>query len=201
MAPRIRISPEQLPKSPASIDRGYFYPGEVVRILGLEGLDYHQLRRLFRLVAAPVGSAAATSPKWSRFTFRDLVGLKTAIFLAGGTEALQLGRRLRLKEVERICEWLRKEFGVLNPLSEVAFRRDGRRIVAQIQGLSFEPISGQLVLSDTERAVGLYLEGRPDRTAGERGQVLERTLRRDIEKLRQARPCSSRAQTTLPLSK
>jgi hypothetical protein len=199
MAPKIRTVREHTPKSPAKIDRGYFYPGEVVRILGLEGLDYHQLRRLFRLLAGSGEPGAGTNNKWARFTFRDLVGLKAAIYLGGGVEALQPGRRLRLKEVERICKRLREEFGVLDPLVEVAFRRDGRAIVAQVQGVSFEPLSGQLVIAEAEKAVARYLESRPDRTAGKSGRAFKRKLRQDVEELRLPGRSFLPAQAALPL--
>jgi hypothetical protein len=64
-----------------------FYPGEVVRILGLEDIDYRQLCDVWKLVS-PTGTRL--SKKWARYTFSDLVLLRNAVELAGGTETLEL---------------------------------------------------------------------------------------------------------------
>lgn len=56
MAPRIPT--HQRPLTRPSRTRSFFYPGEVARMLGLEGVDYYQLRRLFRLVREQSSSAS-----------------------------------------------------------------------------------------------------------------------------------------------
>jgi hypothetical protein len=156
MAPRVRTN-QNSPTKPAENVRSSFYPGEVARILGLEGVDYHQLRRLFRLVREQACSEGPQIRKWSRFTFKDLLALKVAVTLAGGVEALSKGRHLRLKDVERICQQLREVFGLENPLTEVVLRRRGKTAVARVHGLWFEPASGQMVLAEIEEAVEEYL--------------------------------------------
>lgn len=157
MAPRVPTN-QHPPTKPARAVRSSFYPGEVARILGLEGVDYHQLRRLYRLVREQASSEIPEARKWSRFTFKDLVALKVAVTLAGGKEALSRGRHLRLKEVERTCQRLREEFGLKNPLAEIVLRRRGKSTVARVRGLWFEPASGQMVLAEVEDAVERYLQ-------------------------------------------
>lgn len=188
MAPRIRTG-QDAPK-PAEVVRASFYPGEVAWILGLEGVDYHQLRRLFRLVRKQSSSPGPEARQWSRFTFRDLVALKVALSLAGGKEALSKGRHLRLKDVERVCHRLREDFGLENPLTEVVLRRRGRSAVARIQGLWFEPASGQMVLTEVEEAVERYLDERREGKTSSTGlrkqaaEIRRRTGRRNrVEQL------------------
>jgi len=184
MAPRVPLLRAAL-KRPLKLGRGYFYPGEVVRILRLENMDYRQLRRLFRLVREQAGQTTAVDGKWARFSFRDLVALKAALDLAGGEQALAPGRRLRLQDVEHICRRL-NELGFAHPLTEIVFRRSGRTVIAQVEGVSFEPASGQMLLAEVETAVARYLEENPD--GGRRG--VERRARFDQEarELREASP-------------
>lgn len=150
-----RRAPRETAKPPAERQHGatYFYAAEVVRILGLDGIDYAQLRRLLRLVRTP---DAQPSRRWARFSFEDLVGLRIALHLAGGTEALAGGRRLQLAELERTCTRLR-QLGVSRPLIDVRLRREGRAIVAEVDGVTFRPATGQLALTDTSNRVGDFL--------------------------------------------
>jgi hypothetical protein len=135
--PKRRISDEK---------RGYFFPGEVARILKLDGIDYRQLRQLFRYASGQAPSRA-TAGKWARFTYRDLVAVKTAIRLAGGIGSLRVGRRLRLKRVEKAAKALRRRLGVSDPFAAVKVVLDGGTILAQLNGITFDAISGQLLLS------------------------------------------------------
>lgn len=152
-------------------------------------MDYHQLRRLFRLVRKQACLESPEPSKWSRFTFKDLVALKVAVALAGGREALSKGRRLRLKEVERICQRLGEDFGLANPLTEVVLRRRGKSTVARVQGLWFEPASGQITLAEVEEAVEQYLqefseEGKLPKELQKEAASLKRVrTRRRIERL------------------
>jgi hypothetical protein len=184
MAPRIRTR-RPSPKTPLDLGRGYFYPGEVVRILKLEGMDYRQLRDLFRLVREQAGSPSPHKRQWARFTFRDLVALNTALHLAGGKEALAPGRRLRLYDVERICARLR-DLGLTRPLTEIAFRRRGQTVIAQVDGISFEPQTGQMLLVEVEESLERYLKENPSRLAGKKGQELQTSLRRETQEMEEA---------------
>lgn len=150
-----RRTPDTTSKPPAKRGDGatYFYAAEVVRVLGLQGIDYAQLRRLLRVARRP---EAAPDRKWARFTFEDLVAVRVAVDLAGGTAALSAGRRLQLAELERACARLRA-LGVANPLLEVPLRREGRTIVAEIDGVTFRPATGQLSLTDTRTRVNDFL--------------------------------------------
>lgn len=150
-----RRTPQETAKPPAERQHGatYFYAAEVVRILGLDGIDYAQLRRLLRLVRP---ADAQPSRRWARFYFDDLVGLRVALQLAGGTEALTSGRRLQLAELERTCARLR-QLGIARPLLDVRLRREGRAIVAEIDGVTFRAATGQLALTDISHRVGDFL--------------------------------------------
>lgn len=156
MAPR--AEKRQL-KSPAkrTAGDGCFFPNEAVRILGLERVDYRQLRRLFELVRTASGTSF-TGRKWSRFSFRDLAALRVAIDLAGGIEALRSGRRLRLKPIEDACRVLRDRFGLSSPLTQARLYREGRVVVAELAGQHFVPQSGQLVFGTLRGAVRRHVE-------------------------------------------
>lgn len=172
-----RRTPDTTTKPPAKRGDGatYFYAAEVVRVLGLQGIDYAQLRRILRLARRP---DAAPDKKWARFTFEDLVAIRVAVRLAGGTAALSAGRRLQLAELERTCARLRL-LGIANPLLEVPLRREGRTIVAEIDGVTFRPATGQLSLTDTGTRVNDFLAKvvRLDESA-------LRTMRSDFDKER-----------------
>jgi hypothetical protein len=138
---------------------GAFFPGEVVRILGLKDIDYRQLRDLANLV-----SPGRTSPgKWGRYTFEDLVRLRNAIELAGGREALKLNRRLRIRHLSRVLDALKAQIGVANPLAEVKLERVGTSILAHVSGAKLDPIEAQYVFSEIMVGVRTYLKTPPRR--------------------------------------
>ena len=92
-----RRTPDGTSKPPSDRSEGaaYFYPAEVVRILGLQGIDYAQLRRLLRLFRT---TDSQPTRRWGRYSFEDLVAIRIAVRLAGGTDALARGHRLQLAE-------------------------------------------------------------------------------------------------------
>src|SRR6266446_3396355 len=118
---RKRKTPKDRKQNPDKVTVTYF-PGEAARILRLKATDYHQLRRLFRILAktSPEETAAKAKKKWtwSRYEFRDLVALRTAVRLAQ-----RAGGRLDMKSVEDTCGVLRKLFGLASPLTEVQLER------------------------------------------------------------------------------
>ncbi len=150
MAPRAEKRQTRTPQR-RSAGGGLFFPNEVVRILGLQRIDYRQLRRLFRLVRRVCGSPVA-SRKWARFSFTELACLRVAIDLAGGVDALATGRRLRLKAIENACRALTKRYGVQNPLLHARMRREGNAVVAVVDDVTFAPATGQLTLGLLEAA-------------------------------------------------
>src|SRR5438128_1234562 len=95
--PRERKSPKDRKQASPKVTVTYF-PGEAARILRLKGVDYRQLRRLFRIVArtSPLGAESVKAKKWtwSRYEFKDLVALRTAVRLAQSA-----GGRLEMKAV------------------------------------------------------------------------------------------------------
>lgn len=195
MAPQVRAS-QALPKRPLTL--GLFYPSEVVRILGLEGMDYRQLRQLFQIVRKQAGQEAPLEGKWARFAFRDLVAVKAALYLAGGEEALAPGRRLRLQDVEKICAKLKDELGLSNPLTEIAFKRRGRTVIARVQGLLFEPGSGQMLIAEVEQAVERYLDESPSRGGQKNKQ--RALLAQEVQKLQETDADIRRSEARLEVS-
>jgi len=174
MAPRIHDHAKREPRTRLSKDRrGYFFPGEVARILQLDGIDYRQLRDLL-LIASGRKLTRQESRKWSRFTFRDLVTVRTAIQLAGGADALQKGSHLRLKRVKVACEALRKTFKIDDPMAVVKLDLQGKTVVAQFDGVAFEAVNGQLLLNLHRRVdheIGLVSRSFTRRLSAERNQI------------------------------
>jgi hypothetical protein len=127
---------------------------------------------------------AQPSRRWARFSFEDLVGLRIALHLAGGTEALSEGRRLQLAELERTCARLR-QLGVARPLIDVRLRREGRAIVAEVDGVTFRPATGQLALTDTSNRVGDFLGDIVELDGGARTRLLA-SIAKDQRRLKSA---------------
>jgi hypothetical protein len=155
MADRIHSHPAKPPARRVTDRRGYFFPGEVARLLRLDGIDYAQLRRLLKLVRAddppPRGA-------WGRYSLQDLANLKAAVDLAGGVEALQPGRRLRIVPLQQAFVAL-KAAGFPHPLIDVSLSRLGSRLVARGDGVTFEASNGQLLLDLAHEDATAYLGG------------------------------------------
>jgi hypothetical protein len=147
MAPRVSRQPRP-PKLRARAVGDYF-PAEVVRILGLQGIDYRQLRSLAKIACPDLEQSGS----WSRYQFRDLIAIKTAFELAGGHAALRAGRRLRFHRVARACAELRERFGIADPLVQVRMEVKGAAIHVHAEGLEYRAADGQLsLLFDRARA-------------------------------------------------
>lgn len=136
----LRISRRPRPPSERGSTVGDFFPAEVVKILGLHGIDYRQLRTLAS-VACP---ALVQSQRWTRYQFRDLIAIRVAFELAGGHAAIRAGRRLRFKRVRAACEMLRTRFGLTDPLVQVQLKLRGGAIHAHYEGIDLRPADGQL---------------------------------------------------------
>ncbi len=158
MPPIIQKRSRRGPRRQVVSARTDFYPGEVVRILKLREIDYRQLRELWSLITQTRGKR-----KWGRYTFRDLIALRNAIELAGGDEALKLGRRLRIKHLARVLEVLRAQFGLNDPLMDMRLERVGSSILAHVSGAKFDPMESQFVLAEIMAGVRGYLKRLPDR--------------------------------------
>lgn len=154
MPPKIHEHRKREPRARVLRGRtGYFYPGEAARILGLKGIDYHQLRQVL-IIASGTASSPTSSRRWARFSFKDLVTVRTAIELAGGLSALRRGRHLKLKRLREVCAALRKKLHIVDPLATIRLTLSGKSIVAQLEGVTFDPISGQLLLDLLRRIDG-----------------------------------------------
>lgn len=125
-----------------------YFPGEVVQLLGLQGVTYDTLRRLHRIAWASVtrGTPAPDlNGAWSRYTATDVARLDVLVDLCGGRAALAPDRRLNMRGVPEACGAL-LELGSTDPLLEVPMARIGSKIVAILDGFAFEPATGQVVL-------------------------------------------------------
>ncbi len=94
--------------------------------------------RLRALDRASVVSPSGMKSGKRAYTFQDLIALRAT---------LMLGKDVKLREVARAIGALRNALPrVTRPLQELRLVSDGRRVVVRTPDVSFEPISGQLVL-------------------------------------------------------
>lgn len=136
-----------------------FFPGEVARLLGLNDIDYSQLRCLYLMARRLRGAPGPGRGAWSRFTLADLAATEVLVGLGGGRERLVHGRRLVLGRIEATCIAL-TEVGFDNPLLQVPLMREGRKVLARIDGYVFEPLTGQLVIDEVAKRIDAFLEER-----------------------------------------
>lgn len=157
MADRIErhsiVSPRERLRT-AAVDEGYFYPGEARALLDLPGIDYAQLRNLYRLVRVQGGRQVESG--WARYSLRDLAGIEIAVTLAGGRDALAAGRRLQIAPVRAAVMRLR-ELGFTDPLLQVELRRDRGAVLAVHDGQVFNPVTGQAVLLSVRARTTQYV--------------------------------------------
>ena len=137
------------------LPQGYFFPGEVARVLAIDVIDYRQLRRFYKLIRAQ--SDHSVPEGWSRYTFTDIAALVVALEICGGLEALQPGSRLVLADLHKVCQRL-VEQGIWNPLLRVGIGRRGRSLTITLDGMITEPDSGQLLMESMATKVDLYFD-------------------------------------------
>lgn len=102
---------------------------EVIRLLGLTARRQAQLRRLGLL-----------KPQAAGYVFREVVGLRVArSLLEGGATVRQVRRAL--EDLRRLMPEAEA------PLAELRLRLDGPRILVERDGVSFDPRTGQGVLT------------------------------------------------------
>ena len=68
-------------------------------------------------------------------------------------------------------------------------------MIAQVEGVSFEPASGQMLLAEVETAVARYLEEHPDRSR--RGAERRVRFDRDVKELKKVDPGPRRSEAHL----
>jgi hypothetical protein len=122
----------------------FVYANEVASILGLERVEYRQIRCLLALVRGV--KETELGARWARFSLADIAGLQIAIPLVGGPDGFRVGGRLRMAPLKRACEALRS-IGIANPLIDVPLHLHDGRVVAQIEGIVVDPRSGQALLA------------------------------------------------------
>lgn len=158
MAPAVTHERPRKRRKPKRASAGFF-AGEVVQILDLKGLDYRQLREMLRLARESRGEACVDR-RWATYSFRDLVAIRAIVDLFGGARAIAAGAQLRLRALRAVCLRLRR-FGFSDPLLEVKLTRAGSKIVAQSEGIRFEPASGQLLIDDMYERIEATLREKP----------------------------------------
>lgn len=139
------------------------FPGEVVRTLGLRGVDYRQLRDMLRLARESRGEAFKER-RWATYSFRDLCAIRIIVELFGGPSAIAAGAHLRLRALREVCVRLRT-FGFTDPLLQVKLTRVGSEIVAQSEGVRFEAATGQILIDDLFDQIGPTLQNKSSAVA------------------------------------
>ncbi|MEA2647078.1 MAG: hypothetical protein QOE92_2161 [Chloroflexota bacterium] len=137
-----------------AVGAGFFFPGEVARLLQLEDIDYSQLRRLYEFTRRQAGEPVRTG--WARYTLTDLACIEAALVVCGGRGVLLRGHRMHLGELERACDALRG-LGFSNPLLQVPMRRRGKQVLAVVDGAVLDPATGQLLLDESFTAANAWL--------------------------------------------
>jgi len=106
---------------------------EVAKLLNLTPAKLRSLEK------AEIVTPSAMRNGRKAYTFQDLIALRATHDL--------LARRVRVKDVAMAIGALRRALPrVTRPLQELRIVSDGRRVVVQAEGGTFEPISGQMVL-------------------------------------------------------
>lgn len=141
----------------------FFYPGELVHALGLEKIDYRQLRELLALVRG--NNEAELDAGWAKYSLAEVAGMRLALELCGAY-GVDLGRRryLRVAPLKAACASLRS-LGIVNPLPEVPMVRHRKWIVAQVQGFLVDPSSGQMILGEARDLLLDAIAGLPGEKA------------------------------------
>jgi hypothetical protein len=170
IASRTAVVPSTRIPRTESPDEGYFYPGEVVRMIGLEGADYRQLRTLFRLARAsidlPLPAPADGNAKWSRFTLTDISRILVLVELTGGRKVVnrEIKGRLYFDGIQEACRQLR-DLGFTDPLLQVPMRRRGRSVVAIVEDVLIDMNTGQTLFDTAESLVAENLARSRDNEA------------------------------------
>lgn len=156
-AERSEASKRKIARSARSVAGPGLSTKDVVALLGLEGIDYGQIRELYKFIRSQAGTPLEKGDRrWARFSPVDIACMDALIPLCGGVEALAEKRRLRVVPVRRACIWLRA-VGFTNPLLEVPMKREGDRVYVWVDGLVVESVSNQMVLNMPESVEVSYV--------------------------------------------
>jgi tetratricopeptide (TPR) repeat protein len=114
----------------------YFTIRQASKMLGIAPA---RLRRWEKIEFVP---RSVQNENGSFYSFQDLIGLKAAAELIAGGISLQ--------QVARSLDLIRKKFPELKNLSELKFFAKDRTLLMRYNGLSFDPVDGQLLLNFEE---------------------------------------------------
>lgn len=111
----------------------YFTVVQAARLLGISP------RRLLRWEKIQFVPRSMHNENGSFYSFQDLISLKAASELISGGISLQ--------QVTKSLEMIRKKFPDLKSLSELRFFAQNKTLLMRYNGMSFDPITGQLLMS------------------------------------------------------
>jgi hypothetical protein len=144
-------------------DTGYFFAGEAARMLGVENIRYGQLRAIYDLVREQAGITATEEEKrkWARFTSTDLAAALEVVRICVDRVGLEnkAGVRIALVHLKRACTRLRRQ-GLSNPLLQARLDYIDGRVVAHMNGVTFDTSNGQILVEDAIERIEKWLSGR-----------------------------------------
>src|ERR1043166_864786 len=111
----------------------YFTVKQASRMLGISP---QRLRRWEKIQFVP---RSLLTDKGAFYSFQDLISLKAAAELISGGISLQ--------QVTRSLDFIKKKFPEIKNLSELKFFSQNNMLLMRYNGMSFNPITGQLLLS------------------------------------------------------
>ena len=146
------------PGAEVPLRRGSYRVAEVASMLGLDGLiRYDRLHALERVVVdinpahAVERRAGSGSTGWRRYALDDVARIVVLIDLCGGEDAFAAvgsPRLLGLHQVREAGRNLRApKWGYDDPLLQVPLVRLERAVLAHVDGLLVNPITGQELLT------------------------------------------------------
>ena len=107
------------------------------------------------------------------YSFQDLVSLRAAAALISGGISLQ--------QVIRSIDLIRKKFPEIKGISELKFFSHRNTLMMKYNGLSFDPVNGQLLMSFEDREVSAPATFKPSKQEKNHLFWFEYGLRYDIE--------------------
>lgn len=136
----VLVSAEPLPRSGREPVSDLFTGTEVAKLLGLSKTRLRSLDRSG--VVSPSGRRRGRRA----YTFTDIIALRAARDL--------FQKKVRLRDVARAVDAIRASIPrVIRPLAELRVVSDGTRVVVKTDGVSFEPVTGQMLLDFDVKAL------------------------------------------------
>ena len=142
------------PGTEVPLRRGSYRVAEVASMLGLDGLiRYDRLHALERVVVdinpahAVERRAGSGSTGWRRYALDDVARIVVLIDLCGGEDAFAVPPRGHAAAAEAGRNLRAPKWGYDDPLLQVPLVRLERAVLAHVDGLLVNPITGQELLT------------------------------------------------------